>query len=324
MATSSPTADTGHDTDEPASGGDALRAIAPDAAMAVDAMVEAAWAAARRADLVDLVARIAEVTAAVHDLTPLTPPEGLGGGRHHPSPDPDPDHTTVLAFAEQFAVDVAAIDDDRRAALGAAAGAATGDLVQAMYVVDLVPRVHAALDALFGPSDWSLPSSTGAHALGDGPELWTAIDGYIRVVPRLDALDPVLTELVRLRGARQHQCRLCQSLRSRPALLAGADDGDFAAVDDHAHSDLLADQKAALALTDAMIWTPARIPAPVADAVRGHLSDAQAVELVLDVARNATNKIAVAFAADAPHVDDGYEIYEIDADGEAIYGLTLD
>jgi alkylhydroperoxidase family enzyme len=323
MATSSPPADTGHGTEGPGSGGEAIRAIAPDAAMAVATMVEATWEAARRADRVELVARIAEVTAAVHDLTPLTPPEGLGAG-HHPSPDPEPDHTTVLAFAEQFAVDVAAIDDERRAALGAAAGAAIGDLVQTMYVVDLVPRVHAALDVLFGPSDWSLSSSTAARARGDGPELWTAIDGYIRVVPRLDALDPVLTELVRLRGARQHQCRLCQSLRSRPALLAGADDGDFAAVDDHARSDLPADQKAALALTDAMIWTPARIPSAVTDAVRTHLTDAQAVELVLDVARNATNKIAVAFAADTPHVDDGYEIYEIDADGEAIYGLTLD
>ena len=73
-----------------------------------------------------------------------------------------------------------------------------------------------------------------------------------------------------------------------------------------------------------MVWLPGRIdPVIVAD-VRAHFDDATCVELVLDVARNATNKIAVAFAADAPHVTDGYEIYEITADGEAHYGLTLD
>ena len=58
----------------------------------------------------------------------------------------------------------------------------------------------------------------------------------MRVVPALDALDPVTSELVRLRGARQHDCRLCRSLRSRTTLRAGATEADFAAVDDYADS----------------------------------------------------------------------------------------
>ena len=88
------------------------------------------------------------------------------------------------------------------------------------------------------------------------PALWDALVSFARAVPRLDALDPVTTELIRLRGARQHRCRLCQSLRSRPALLAGADDATFAAVDHFDTSDLPPDQRAAIAFTDAMIWTP--------------------------------------------------------------------
>ena len=40
--------------------------------------------------------------------------------------------------------------------------------------------------------------------------------------------------------------------------------------------------------------------------------------------RNALNKIAVALGADAAHVEDGIEIYDIDAAGELVYGLTLD
>ena len=34
---------------------------------------------------------------------------------------------------------------------------------------------------------------------------------------------------------------------------------------------------------------------------------------MLDVARNAANKIAVAFRADDPHVSEGVEFYDVDA-----------
>ena len=144
----------------------------------------------------------------------------------------------------------------------------------------------------------------------------------VRIVPRLDALDPVTSELIRLRGARQHQCRLCKSLRSRPALLAGADEATFSEVDVYEASALPPLQKAALAFTDAMIWTPGRLEAS-APRLRELASVEQCAELVLDVTRNALNKIAVALGADAAHVDEGIEIYDIDADGELVYGLTL-
>ncbi len=230
---------------------------------------------------------------------------------------------TSAAFAEQFALDVATIDDDQRSAIGGALGTATGDVVQALWALDMIPRLRAALDALFGPSSWPAAGDLGTDADADIDER-TALDRYIHVVPALEHLDPVTTELVRLRGARAHQCRLCQSLRSRPALLAGADDATFAAVDQYEASDLPASTKAALALTDAMVWLPGRIEPSIVSDVRAHFDDAACVELVLDVARNATNKIAVAFAADAPHVTEGYEIYEITPDGEAHYGLTLE
>jgi hypothetical protein len=43
---------------------------------------------------------------------------------------------------------------------------------------------------------------------------------------------------------------------------------------------------------------------------------------VLDITRNATNKFAVSMAADAPNVSEGYEVYDIAADGSIRYGLT--
>lgn len=305
----------------------ALDLHAPDVSAALDTTGAAVWAAAAAHDAVDLLDLIARVMGRAHDLEPLDRP-GVAG----PSPwidrVPDdwrsfPDLTererTVLAFAEQFSIDVSSLAPSDREAVLEALGPAAGDLVQAMWVLDFLPRVRAALDALFGPSTW-LPPDVEPTA----DSLWLSIDAFIRSVPALEALDPVTSELVRLRGARQHQCRLCQSLRSRPALLAGAGDDDFAAVDDYATSHLPADRKAALALTDALIWLPGRIDSAVAAAVRRNFDDARCVELVIDVARNATNKIAVAFGADAPHVEEGFEIYEILPDGEALYGLTLD
>jgi AhpD family alkylhydroperoxidase len=308
-------------------GRDALTEHAPSAAAALDTMVGATWAAAETADLVDLVDLAARVVARPHALTPVPRPTGLGASPWDGRPvdewrsfsDLTDQQRVACGFAEQFCVDVSTIDDDQRAAVGAALGAATGDVVQGTYVLDFVPRVRAALDALFGPSDWP---TVGVVASDGG--LWGAIDGYLHVVPGLEGLDPVTTELVRLRGASQHQCRLCLSLRSRPALLAGADDHDFQAVDRYETSDLSPAAKAALAYTDAMVWVPGRIAPDVAADVRAHFDDAQCVELVLDIARNATNKIAVAFAADTPHVTEGYEIYEVTADGEIHYDLSLD
>ena len=227
-----------------------------------------------------------------------------------------PQHPLITAFAAQFALDVTVIDELMRAELAEAAGDRVFAVVLALYLGDWVPRVRHALDALFAPAGWpTIPPADG--------DRWAAIDEFQRVVARLDALDPVTAELVRLRGARQHQCRLCQSLRSRSALVAGADDVTFAAVDDFAGSDLSVVQKAALALTDALIWQPAHLPDESLAGVRAHLTPAQAVELVLDVMRNAGNKIAVALAADAPHVTDGVEIYDINPDGTLTYGLSV-
>ena len=45
------------------------------------------------------------------------------------------------------------------------------------------------------------------------------------------------------------------------------------------------------------------------------------MELVCDVMRNGANKIAVAFAADAPRVADGLDYQEITAEGETLVGV---
>ncbi|CAN5549480.1 carboxymuconolactone decarboxylase family protein [soil metagenome] len=254
-------------------------------------------------------AMVRRTTAEVFGLTPLPLPTDLAD---------EPDLAAVEAFAWQFATDVSALDDGQRAAFFAACGPDAFALTQVLFVADLAPRVRAVLDALFDlPSTWP----ADPPAVVDAAETWAAIESMLFEVHALDALDPVLTEIVRLRGARSHDCRLCRSIRSRPALLAGATEELFDAIDVDGHPGLSAQATTSLALTDTLIWHPGHVSAGLVEDVRRDLSPAEAVEVVLDVLHNAANKIAVALAADQANVTEGTEVYEIDDQGVAHYGL---
>jgi alkylhydroperoxidase family enzyme len=221
-------------------------------------------------------------------------------------PEADLTDRRVRAFAEQFCVDVSMVDDDLRTAFFAATGPAAFDVAQLVWVHDQVPRLQVTMDAAYGDSDWTVEPTTASS--------WPAIEDLMRAVARLDGLDPVATELVRLRGARQHNCALCRSRRSRDAIDAGADDATFAAVDAYDTSDLPARTKAALALTDSIIWAPGDLPDV------SPLTELEVVEVVLDVMRNAANKIAVGLGADAATVTDGVELFRTDAAGQLVLG----
>lgn len=225
----------------------------------------------------------------------------------------------VSALAEQFTADVSAVNDDQRAAAWHELGPAALPFVQALWVCDLGTRARGALDQLLGHSLLD-------DAMVEGPTAsapaWEAQEHFLREVAKLNSLDPVTSELVRLRGARAHGCRLCQSLRNRTAWQA-AGAPDLFEVQDGYGAGVTARHRAALELVDAVIWQPMNWPAGLAERVRDAFSPDEAMELVLDVVRNAANKIAVVFAADAPRVAEGLEYYDIDAtSGELIYGLS--
>jgi alkylhydroperoxidase family enzyme len=146
------------------------------------------------------------------------------------------------------------------------------------------------------------------------------LNQFAPMVGALRALDPVTTEVVRLRGAVQHNCRLCKSLREGAALDAGGTESMYSDIEHYEESTLLDERhKAALRYVDALIWTPSKIDADVAAGVQAHFSDAESLELTLDVMRNAANKIAVALGGDAPRVSEGTERYLLGADGQPVY-----
>ena len=232
---------------------------------------------------------------------------------------------TCLDFAEQFVIDVAGLDDQRRARLAAVLGQpGLLDFVVTLFALDYGRRVTMVLRRLF-PHDPVLAPAGATNGVGPvgGPSTGLAglgaFDRLSRSIALLDALDPVTTELVRLRGARQHNCRLCRSTRSVGALEAGADEVLFASTERYEASDLPEPQKVALRLTDAMVTQPSSIDTALADQVHRWYTPVQVVELVMDVMRNSGQKIAVALAADEPHVTSGVERFVITASGDVEY-----
>jgi alkylhydroperoxidase family enzyme len=220
-----------------------------------------------------------------------------------------------LAFAEQFVLDVSAVSEEQRGSLRAALGGDAAAFVQALYAIDFELRLRAAFAALFGSDPLAVDPTSAPAAL------WPALEAMMPLIARLASLDPMTTELVRLRGARAHHCRFCQSLRNVRAVEAGGDEATFDKIDAYEGSDLAERHKVALRLVDAIIWRPGDFPGGLAEQARKHFSPAQITEIVLDVARNALNKFAVAMGVDGIGVGDGIAYYDTDERGELVYGL---
>ncbi|MCV7224908.1 carboxymuconolactone decarboxylase family protein [Mycolicibacterium komossense] len=218
----------------------------------------------------------------------------------------------VVEFAEQFSTDVSTVTTELRGRFFAAVGRKAFTVCALAFIADFVPRVRSGFDAL--GVDWPAADSGWDHAEDPGDAL---LNVFAPAVGRLRGLDPVTTEIIRLRGAGQHNCRLCRSRREVAALDAGGGESLYADIERFETSELLSERhKAALRYVDALIWSPARIGADIAAGVHAHFSDDEAIELTLDVMRNATNKIAVALGGDEPRVSDGVEHYLLDADGQ--------
>ena len=109
---------------------------------------------------------------------------------------------------------------------------------------------------------------------------WVAHERFLREVAKLPALDPVTSELVRLRGARAHDCQLCQSRRNVTAidLTAGRhlfDDRDPGGISDA--------QALALQVVDTFVWQPISWSPGLGQQVVDAFGPAPAAELTLDI-----------------------------------------
>ena len=151
-------------------------------------------------------------------------------------------------------------------------------------------------------------------AVGDATptDLLTA---YQEAVMRGSAVDPMTTELVRLRCARTHRCRICQTLRLADARAAGVDEAITAQIDFYERSDLPDRAKVALRVTDAFITRPDLLSDTVAEQARTSFEQAELASLCLDITKWSTQKIHVALGTD------GADGLETDDNGVALFSF---
>ncbi len=143
------------------------------------------------------------------------------------------------------------------------------------------------------------PDALTPGVSGDG-ELDLAIADFAASVVRATSVDPIVTEVVRLRCAQVHDCRLCGSLRNREALDEGFDEAVQEQIARYESSDLDPALKAALRLCDAMILTPSLADAALREELQQHFSREQIAEIMLDVVKWSQQKALVALRMEAP------------------------
>jgi AhpD family alkylhydroperoxidase len=221
-----------------------------------------------------------------------------------------------VAFAEQFVMDVAGTSHDSLDALRGQLGSdRLRDFVTSVYLVEFTQRLQLAAQALL-PSVPDL-SDAGRPDQRQG-SLRELLGSYQDAVVRSTALDPVTTELVRLRCARTHNCRICQTLRMADAQTAGVDTEMTSKIDFYETSDLPEPHKIALRITDAFIIRPDELSADIVGPARATFSPEQLAELCLDITKWSTQKIHVALGTDGA---DGLPINE---DGVVLFGFQDD
>src|ERR1700738_4553205 len=117
--------------------------------------------------------------------------------------------------------DGSTIGAEQRSGLWKVLGDSTFSTVVQMYIADFVPRVRAGLQALRVGDEylgWTVGAGTWDHATDPSDIVFNE---FLPTVARQRELDALTAEIVRLRGATQHNCRLCKSLRETTALDAG-------------------------------------------------------------------------------------------------------
>lgn len=153
-----------------------------------------------------------------------------------------------------------------------------------------------------------------------GTAIDAAIDEFSADAVKATSLDPITTEVVRLRCARYHDCQLCQALRYGPALSEGFDEELGRKIDNYEASDLDPALKAALRLTDAVILNPAgAIDPQLREEIRAHYSDEQIGEILHDIVKWSFQKVLVSLKLDAP-VADGVTELSFDSAGNPVFG----
>ena len=140
---------------------------------------------------------------------------------------------------------------------------------------------------------------------------------------RLGELDPQTSELVRLRCATWHNCRVRKSLRHVTGGKRVLDESTAAKVTAYEDSDLDDRHKVALRLADAYMTVPGLIDEELSAQVRREFTDSQVTEMLLDIIAWTQQKPLVSLALDIPPDPSALSSLDFDELGEPIIGAKL-
>lgn len=137
-------------------------------------------------------------------------------------------------------------------------------------------------------------------AAASGSPVDAAIERFYESVVRTKRVDPLTTEIVRLRCAGYHGCRFCASVRDAQALELGLDEALVRKLADYERSDLPERWKAALRLADALMIAPGSVAPALSAQLHEHFTDAQIAELIFDVMKFSVQKVGVSLRTEPP------------------------
>jgi len=217
-------------------------------------------------------------------------------------------------FTDQFVLDVTGLRGQPQV-FPDLEPAAWKELVTALYVQEFTARLAVMSCAIFGEAGEPLE----AVATDDLRGTWHA---YQNCVMTGQTLDPLVTEAVRLRCARTHDCQICQTLRLADARTAGADAEFTDQIDLYERSSLPEVVKVALRVTDAFITRPDLLDPSIIEQASAAFTQEQLVELLLDITKWSTQKINVATGTDGIDGlalnDEGVAFLTFAADGSVL------
>lgn len=168
-----------------------------------------------------------------------------------------------------------------------------------------------------------IPTDQLTPSISAGGPLETGIAEFAAAAVRAEEVDPIITELVRLRCAQYHDCRLCGSFRVQAALDAGFDESMQKAIATHERSDFSPAAKAALRLCDAMIMHPDDVSSELRDELHKHFTNSQITELCVDVMKWSQQKSLVALRIEPPASKEHLTQLIFDENGHPVFGSPL-
>jgi len=206
----------------------------------------------------------------------------------------------IADFCDQFVMGVGQTSDSQRSAVRHALGdQGSYQLANALYLTDMYLRLAKALpSALSMTLDLPLDNA-GAKACSNA-DLDALIASFAAAAVRANALDPLVSEMVRLRCAQTHRCRLCASLRVDQALEQGLNEDMVAMIAQYQTAPLSDSVKAALELADALILQPLAPEPGLLDRLSAHFTAEQITEICFDVVKWSQQKALVALELDEP------------------------